>query len=370
MKNCLGIINLDENESKMGEIVRNRSLASVPIAGRYRIIDFVLSNMANSGIEGIGIFTKNKSRSLINHLTNGRPWDLHRKKDGLRVFNFGDNDPLYDDVHNFADNIEFIKQSRKEYVLIAPSYMICNIDYNDVIKHHVKSKNDITVVYKEVYNVGEKFIDCEVLNLDNENRVKSIGQNIESRRGDSLNISMEMYIMRMDTLTDMVYKSVKSGMHRKIKQCISSNLNNLSVGGFEFKGYLSCINSSKSYFDMNMELLNKDVNKELFYDKNPIYTKSQDESPTQYTKKSKVSNSIVANGSFIEGTLENCVVGRRVHIAEGTVLKNCVILQNSVIGANANMSKVIANKGTIVEKDQSIIGTEDNPVTIQRARAV
>lgn len=370
MKNCLGIINLDENESKMGELVANRSLASVPIAGRYRIIDFVLSNMANSGIEGIGIFTKNKSRSLINHLTNGRPWDLHRKKDGLRVFNFGDNDPFYDDVHNFAENIEFIKQSRKEYVLISPSYMICNIDYNEVLKYHKKSKNDITVVYKNVLEDGKKFIGCDVLNIDSENRVNSIGENIEVETDGNINISMEMYIMKMDILIDIVYKSIKNGLYRKIKQCIKANLDTLNVGGFEFKGYLSCVNSSKSYFDMNMELLNKDVNRELFYDKKPIYTKSQDESPTQYTKKSKVSNSIVANGSYIEGTLENCIVGRRVHIEEGTVLKNCVILQNTIIGANANMSKVIANKGTVVEKNQSIIGTEENPVTIQRARAI
>ncbi|MBU3109892.1 glucose-1-phosphate adenylyltransferase subunit GlgD [Clostridium gasigenes] len=370
MKSCFGIINLDEDESRMGELVRNRSLASVPIAGRYRVIDFVLSNMANSGIEGIGIFTKNKSRSLINHLTNGRPWDLHRKKDGLRVFNFGDHDPVNDDVHNFMDNIEFIKQSRREYVLISPSYMACNIDYNEVINQHIKSKNDITVVYKQIFDTDGEFIDCEVLNIDNENKVNSIGKNIGIRRGQLANISMEMYIMKTDIFINIVYSSIKSGMYRKIKQYISSNLDSLNVGAFEFKGYLACINSLKAYFDMNMDLLDKEVNKELFYDKNPIYTKAQDEAPTQYTKNSNVVNSIVANGSYIEGTLENCIVGRRVHIAEGTVIKNCIILQNTIIGPNANMNKVIANKGTIVKRDQSIIGTLDNPVTIQKAKAV
>lgn len=370
MKNCLGIINLDENESRMGELVENRSLASVPIAGRYRVIDFVLSNMANSGIEAIGIFTKNKSRSLINHLTNGRPWDLHRKKDGLRVFNFGDNDPVYDDVHNFIDNIEFIQQSRKEYVLISPSYMICNINYNDVIKQHMKSKKDITVVYKEIFDTNEGFINCDVLNIDDEKNVKSIGQNIGIGRGESANISMEMYIMRTDILIDIVYSSIKSGMYRKIKQYISSNLEALNVGVYEFKGYLACISSAKSYFDMNMGLLNKDVNKELFYDKDPIYTKSQDEPPTQYTKNSNVVNSIVANGSYIEGTLKNCIVGRRVHIAEGTVIENCVILQNSIVGKNSNMNKVITDKGMVVVNNQNISGTEENPVIIQKARAV
>ncbi|ATD54026.1 glucose-1-phosphate adenylyltransferase subunit GlgD [Clostridium chauvoei] len=368
MNNCLGIINLDENESRMGELVRYRTLASVPIAARYRIIDFVLSNMANSGIEGIGIFTKNKSRSLINHLTNGRPWDLHRKKDGLRVFNFGDYAPEYDDVHNFADNIEFIKQSRRDYILIAPSHMICNIDYNEVIKQHKKNNKDVTIVYKKVNDADKKFIDCDVLNINEEGRVISIGENIG--REENANISMEMYIMKTDVFINIVYDSIKSGMYRKIKDFISANLDKIQVDAFEFKGYLACINSLKAYFDTNMDLLSKTINKELFYENKPIYTKSQDEAPTQYTKISEVSNSIVANGSYIEGTVKNCIIGRRVHISEGTIIENCVIMQNTVIGPNVKMDKVIADKGTLIDENQSIKGTNNHPVTIQKSRAV
>ena len=152
MNSCVGIINLDENDNRMGELIRNRPLASVPIAARYRIIDFVLSNMTNSGVECIGIFTKNKSRSLLDHLTNGRPWDLHRKKDGLKVFNFGYEDPVVDDVHNFSDNIEFVKYSRREFVIMAPSYMICNIDYTEALNKHKEMNNDITIIYKNINN--------------------------------------------------------------------------------------------------------------------------------------------------------------------------------------------------------------------------
>lgn len=368
MNNCLGIINLDENESRMGELVRYRTLAAVPISARYRVIDFVLSNMANSGIEGIGIFTKNKSRSLINHLTNGRPWDLHRKKHGLRVFNFGDYDPSYDDVHNFIENIEFIKESGKEYILLAPSYMICNIDYKNLIKDHIKNKNDITVVYKDVNDAKENFIDCEVLNINEVNRVISIGENIGKE--NRANINMEMYIMRTDLFIDIVYESIKSGVYRKIKEYIKSNLNDFKVGAFEFKGYLACINSIKAYFDVNLDLLNQEVNKELFFDNKPIYTKSQDEAPTQYTKLSNVSNSIVANGSYIEGTVKNCIIGRRVYVGKGTILKDCVIMQNSIIGDNVEMSKVIADKGTIVNENQNINGTENYPVTIQKRKVI
>lgn len=366
MKNCLGIINLDENEEKMGELIRYRTLASVPMAARYRIIDFVLSNMTNSGIEGIGIFTKNKSRSLIDHLTNGRPWDLHRKKDGLRVFNFAEEDPVHDDVHNFSDNIEFVKFSRREYVLLSPSYMICNIDYNEVMEQHINDKNDVTVVYKSVSNADKRFIDCEVLNINDNGRVVSIGENIG--REDNANINMEMYIMRTDLFVDIVHESIKHGMYRKIKQFISRDLDELKVGAFKFKGYLACINSVDAYFNSNMDLLNEKINKELFYADKPIYTKSRDEAPTQYTGNSDVTNSIIANGSYIEGTVRNCIVSRRVHIGTDVVLENCVIMQNSIIGAGTSMDKVIVDKGTVVKECETIKGTKEYPVTIQKRR--
>ena len=366
MKNCLGIINLDENESRMGELTRYRTLASVPMAARYRIIDFILSNMTNSGIEGIGIFTKNKSRSLIDHLTNGRPWDLHRKKDGLRIFNFGEDDPVYDDVHNFSDNIEFVKFSRREYVLIAPSYMICNIDYNKVMEHHIKEDNDVTVVYKNVCNADKKFIDCEVLNINDTNRVIGVGENIG--REENANINMEMYILRTDLFIDIVHESIKNGMYRKIKQFINRNLEDLKVGAFKFNGYVACINSVDSYFNTNMDLLNEKINKELFYANKPIYTKSRDEAPTQYTESSDVSNCIIANGSYIEGTVRNCIVSRRVTVGHDAVLENCIIMQNTIIGTGANMGKVIVDKGTVIKEEEVIMGTKRYPVTIQKRR--
>ena len=368
MNDCLGIINLDEKENRMGELVTNRPLASVPIAARYRIIDFVLSNMTNSGIECIGIFAKNKSRSLMDHLTNGRPWDLHRKKDGLKVFNFGDDDPSYDDVHNFLDNIAFVKYSRKEYVLLSPSYMICNIDYDKALKEHKRSNNDITVIYKNVNNAHKSFYSCETLNIDDNNRVISIGENL----GNNIdaNISMEMYIMSTELFIDIVHESVSNGMYRKIKQFIHSNLDNMRVGSYRFDGYLSCINSLNSYYNANMDLLKDDVNSELFYDGKPIYTKVKDEPPTHYTESSLVSNSIIANGCLIEGEVKNCVISRRVFVAKNSKLENCVILQNSVIGQNASLENLIADKGTEIKEGKKYNGSNVWPLVMKSRRCL
>lgn len=152
--------------------------------------------MTNSGIEAIGIFTKNKSRSLRDHLTNGKPWDIYRKKDGLKVFNFSDEDPVHDDVHNFLDNIDYFDHSKKEYTLICSSYMVCNLDYNELIKYHIEQGNDVTTVYKNVKHVEDNFIDCQVLNLDENSRVIGVGENVGLK--NSANINMEMYIMKTD----------------------------------------------------------------------------------------------------------------------------------------------------------------------------
>lgn len=366
MKNCVGIINLDENENRMGELVVNRSLASVPIAARYRVIDFVLSNMTNSGVNCIGIFTKNKSRSLIDHLTNGRPWDLNRKKDGLKVFNFGNDEPVYDDVHNFADNIQFLTHSKREYVLLAPSYMICNIDYNEVVEYHKSTGKDITMVYKKVNDADEAFADCGVLNFDDSESVISVGENIG--KNPKANINMEMYILKTDLFINIVNECVSSGMYRKVKEYIHNNLAILSVGAYEFTGHLDCINSIKALYDSNVGFLNRKINKEIFNEDKPIYTKTKDEAPTHYSEKSNVINSIIANGCQIEGTVENCIIGRRVYIGKNTKLKDCIIMQNSRIDDDAVLDNVIADKGSEIRKGETLIGSVMYPLVIKKKK--
>ncbi|MDS0528487.1 glucose-1-phosphate adenylyltransferase subunit GlgD [Clostridium sp. SHJSY1] len=366
MNSCMGIINLDENESKMGELVSNRPLAAVPIAARYRIIDFVLSNMTNSGIECIGIFAKNKSRALMDHLRNGRPWDLHRKRDGLRVFNFGYEDPAFDDVHNFADNIDFIKYSKKEYIIMASSYMICNIDYKKVLEEHKKSGNDITMIYKNINNADKYFIGCNVLNINENRKLVSVGENIG--RENHSNIDMEMYIMSTDLFIDIVLESIRSGMYRKIKQFISSNLDKLNVRCYEFKGYLACINSLNSYYVANMSLLKKKISNELFYQGKPIFTKTKDEAPTQYGNNSNVKNSIIANGCYIGGDVKNSIIGRRVHIEEGAKVEDCIILQNSRIGRQAKLCNVIADKWAKIGEAEIYKGSDLYPIVINKGK--
>lgn len=362
MNRCVGIVNLDENDNRMNELVKNRTLAAVPFAGRYRIIDFVLSNMTNSGIDTIGMFTKNKSRSLLEHLSNGRPWDLHRKQGGLKIFNFGDIDPFYEDVHNFSDNIEFLKRDKAEYVLLASSYMICNIDYSDAIEEHRKSENDVTVIYKKIDNTTGKFDNCQVLRMNDNGRITAIRKN--PCKDDTADVNMEMYILKKDLFISIVEESVKGGLYKKVKEYIQINVDDLIVGGYEFTGYLACVNSVNNYYDANMDLLNVEVNKELFHSRNRIYTRVKDEPPTQYSQNAKVENSMIANGCHIEGTVRNSLIFRKVTVGPGVELNNCVIMQNTIIEKNAKLINVIVDKGRIIMENEDCSGSETLPLVI------
>ncbi len=361
MNNCLGIINLDEDVRDMGELVKKRNLAAVPIAARYRVIDFILSNMKNSDVESIGIFVETKARALVDHLKNGRPWDLHRKN-GLKVFNFSDEDLTFDDVHSFAEDMEYIKNSKKEYVLLAPSYMICNINYREILDEHKKSGNDVTLIYKNVSTANEYFINCDVLEINEDRKLVSVEKNTGNKA--NCNISMEMYIMSTELFIDIILKSIKGGLYRKVKTFINENLDKLNVKCYEYKGYLACVNSLKAYYNVNMELLNQEVNEELFGKDRPIVTKTKDEAPTLYTSDSEISNSIIANGCYIEGEVKNSIIGRRVHIHKGCKIENSIILQESDINKNSRLSKVITDKGCVVEEFECFIGRNDQPVVL------
>ena len=360
MKDCIGIINLDEREDNIRELISNNIISAMPIAGRYKIVDFILSNLTNSGIDCIGIFTKKKSYTLLNHLSNRRPWDLHRKKDGLKVFNYSDYNPVYDDIHSFIENIEFIKFSRKEYIIIAPSYMICNINYKEALEEHKKSSIDITVIYKKI-NDSDRFLYCEELVVDPNNRVKEI-KNI-SKSNYEINLNMEMYIMKTSLFINIVRDSIMRGLYKKVKNYIKDNLNLLNVGIYEFKGYLTCINSVISYFISNKDLLDMKVSREVFYNGRPIYTKQKDEAPVYYSKKSKINNSIIANGSYIEGNLENCILGRKVIIKEGALIKNSILMDNVVVEKNAIINNTIVTSKSII-KENEIINESNNNLKI------
>ena len=370
-KQCMGLINLDKKGNPNINILNYaRPLASTPIAGRYRIIDFVLSNMVNSGINNVGIYAKEKYRSLTDHLGSGKDWDLSRKKGGLYIFspentkynnNYGFRSG---DIYSILANIDYIERSTEEYILIAPGYMLCSMDYKDAIKYHQESKNDITVLYKHVDNADEDFLSCMTLNIDNNNRVLNIGTNIGAF--PSANISMETYIMKRTDFIKCIYKIASLGTHAYFEDYIKKELPNIQVGAYEFKDYLKCINSIQSYAQCSKEMLKKEVSTELFNSERKIFTKDKSQAPTIYMKNADVRNSFVATGCKIDGTVENCTLFRKVEIGKGAKIKNCVIMQNCKIDPGVVLENVIFDKNVRISKDKELKGDKDYPMVIEK----
>ncbi|MGL5694412.1 MAG: glucose-1-phosphate adenylyltransferase subunit GlgD [Peptostreptococcaceae bacterium] len=368
---CMGLINLERKGSpSVSKLSYARPIASIPIAGRYRIIDFVLSNIVNSRITNVGIYAKEKYRSLTDHLDSGKDWDLSRKTGGLCILSpentkyQNDYEGRQGDIYTILANIDYIEKSEEEYILISPSYMLCNIDYIDAIEHHKKSNNDITVIYKNIDNANEDFKGCLTLNLDNNNRVINVGSNLGTF--PRANIFMEMYIMRRKDFISCIYEIVSMGTYSYFQDYITNEINNIHVGAYEFKGYLKCIKSIQSYYEMSKDLLNPEISKELLYSKRKILTKEKNQAPTIYKESANVKNSFIATGCVIDGTVENSIIFRKVHVGKNTVIKDSVIMQNCSIESDVVLNNIILDKNVSISEGKELRGDENYPMVIEK----
>lgn len=362
------VLSLNENDDNIKSLTKNRPLASIPLGGRYRIIDFILSNLVNSDISNVGILTQSKSRSLIDHLGSGKSWDLDRKLKGLFIFNFGIKNSYLNDIEMLENNLEYLYRSQQEYVLLASSDMVCNINFENAAKFFENSGSDVTIIYKNIKDGCSNFLDCNVLNINSDGKVLSVGRNIGSK--NSINISMGMCFMRKELLIDIISECVQTGFYSSIRQWIYKHIETLNINAFKFTGYMQCVNSIASYYKLNMDMLNSDVSKDLFFKNGLIYTKVKDEAPTMYYDGSSVHNSLIANGCIIEGFVENSVMARRITVGAGAVIRNCIIMQNCKIEENAILQNVIIDKNTVIEANKEFKGDSEHPLVIEKTMLI
>ncbi|MBS7527788.1 glucose-1-phosphate adenylyltransferase subunit GlgD [Fusibacter paucivorans] len=363
MNNCLGIINLSEIDTNFGVLCQSRPTSMLPFGGRYRIIDFMLSNMVNSGISGIGVFTGNKVRSVMDHLGSGKPWDLDRKLNGLFLFT-----PTYDytstykrmgDLDLFYQNSNFIKFAKQEHLLLSKSYMLANIDLNDAYWDFVNSGADISLVYKRVTDDSFRYIGCDKIYLNDNGTFKSVGTNLGKE--DTFNLSLEMYFMKKEVYFDILFEAIEQGSANFLKQAVFNLLHRYKVHTYQFDGYVACINNVRNYFDANFDILNPEIATELFFKNGQIFTKVKDEPSAYYKDNAHVKNAFVANGCQIDGTVENAILFRGVRVEKGAEIKNAIVMQKSVIRRGVTLNHVILDKRTRVEEGISLMGDHASP---------
>lgn len=358
--NVLGVIFADSCANQLPELTNHRTTASVPIGGKYRMIDFSLSNMSNSNMNNVGIIAKSGFMSLMDHVGSGRAWDLSKKHKGVTIL------PPYTGAI-FSNEIEqiyqlrgFFEDAKEEYVLLTQSNIISNIDYTDVFKKHSEKEADITVVCKNM-PVPDK-LPFATAEYDSEGMVNKIL--IRPDVEETGNILIGTVLIKKDLLMRLVSQAVAEN-ETNFPRLLQKWLTNHKIYAYDFTGYCAIISSTNEYFNFNMELMNSEVRKELTNTR-PIFTKVRDDAPCKYGLDSTVKNSLVSSGCVIEGNVENCVISKGVHIAKGANISNCIIMQDTHIGENCNLSYVIIDKDVNISDDKALMGTDSYPIYIAK----
>jgi len=368
----MGIINLSETEEYLGELTRSRPLAAVPFAGRYRLVDFVLSNMVNSGISNVGIFIQHKYRSLMDHLRSGKEWDLARKRDGLFIL-----PPAYTknpmqihrgDVENFYSNLDYIHKSRQKYVVIAGPDMVANLDFRQALEFHKSNDSDITILYTKANCTTHDCVRSNVIDLNEHGQIRGIAEYKDA--GQCQNISMKTFIMKKEILLELIEDCIARGDYDFMKHCIIKNIDKLKMYGYHQQGYVARINSLQSYFQHSMEVLDLTTRKELFFKAGLIYTKVKDEPPAKYMFDADVSNSLIATGCYIEGKVENCILFRGVKVQKGAYIKNSIIMQHGEISSGVVLENVICDKDVVISAHKQLKGESKYPIVIKKGQVI
>lgn len=374
--NALGILFPNLYDELLPELTSERLMASIPFASRYRMIDFILSSMVNCGIDNITVLVHENYFSLLDHIGSGREWDLSRKNGGLNIFppfaqkNMG----LYGGkVGMISSVIGFLKSQKEKYVVLSDTNIVGNFDYKEMIDEHIANGADVTVVYRKE-ELPENILKTDditkamyhTLDLDG-NRVKKI--TINPQVTGVQNFSTNTYIIERELLIDTIKTAYNNGCVYLERDVLIPQIDSLKICAYEYKDYLARITSLKNYFDENMKLLD-DANLEALFDKHPIYTKIRDDNPTRYLSGASAKNVMVADGCIIEGEIENCILFRGVKIGKGAKVKNAILMQDTVVEAEAKVEYIITDKKAKISEGKEIKGTDTFPVFVAKRQVV
>lgn len=360
----------NSHDELLGKLTKQRSMASVPFGGRYRLIDFVLSNLVNAKIFNVGIVTKENYRSLMDHLGNGIFWDLDRKNGGLRLlppYNISGAKRYNGYVEALVNSMDFITRSGAEYIVISESSIVANIDISAAISEHIEKNADVTVVYHNG-KFPRKFPDTMTMELDGDGRIKSI--DFPEDTDKVCNHSLGVAVFKTDVLVKLVKNAYDTDALDIYSGILAPKVDSLKIYGFCHKGYACVLDSAREYFNANMRLLSADVRKDLFNPQRPVYTKTRDDMPTRYGTKSTVQNSFIADGCIINGTVRNSILFRGVTVERDAVVENSILMQGVAVADNAKLSNVICDKNAVIGENMVLSGSSDKAFFVKKNQIV
>ncbi|MBE6600562.1 MAG: glucose-1-phosphate adenylyltransferase subunit GlgD [Ruminococcaceae bacterium] len=364
-----GLIFSNIHDSALPELTRMRTIASVPFGCKYRLIDFPLSNMVNSGINKVGIVTHYNYQSLLDHIGTGKDWDLARRSGGIKIL-----PPFITAYDNAAANklyntrleallgvMNFIRRCNEDYIVMSDCDIICNIDIADVLDKHVAQGADITIATKRIapksYSLSNE---NEVIITDSDGNIKDITEYTATE--DEIDISMNVIVIKRVLLENLLLDAAAHGFNSFYRDIVGRNIGKLNIKVYRYDGYYSLVGSLESYFHASMKLLRPEARAGLFSISNrPVYTKVRNTPPAKYIDGSKVSNSLVADGCVIEGRVENSILFRGVKVGRGTVVKNSILMQDTYVGNDVKLNCVISDKNVMIKDGRELSGHESMP---------
>lgn len=349
-----------------------RSIQALQMAGRYRLIDFILSNLANAGISNVGVATASNYSSLMDHVRSGKPWDLDRKNQGLNFLPpnmLKAKDMIKGDLDILEGIYDYITKSHQEYVILSLGTNLYSVDFRKVLAAHVESQADITVMYKDMTGEPESELSrFTLLELDADKRVTDM--EVMPFYPKTAIAGMDVYVMDRHLLLSIIDECSARGDHDFIKDAIIKKLGAMRVFGYEYTGYTDKIDSLKSYYKNNMLFLNADMRKEMFNKKNPVYTKPKDQTPTKYGDEAITENSLIADGCQIEGTVINSILFRGVKVEKGAVVKNSIIMQDCIIQKDVYLDGIVFDKEVEITEGRKLIGQQSYPLAIAKGSII
>ncbi len=365
MRDILGIIVCNMHDDLVPQLTANRTLGSIPFGGRYRMIDFALSNMTNSGIYDVGLVPSKNYQSLMNHVGNGQEWDMSRKNGGLSILPpyAGERGVYRGRMEALYGIREYIKTSDAKTVVLSDSDVVANINLRPVIKQHEESGADITLVYKRTEVFREKK-QSAALFFNECGKLLDIYLNPEL---DGVqNIYLDIAIIKKPLLDELIAECASKNEHSFVNSVLMQKKGVLNIRGYLFDGYCNKLTGLRNYLDSSLALLNPEVRKSLLPSERPIYTRVRDQVSAKYGENAKVSETLVTDGCHIDGEVERSVLFRGAIIEKDAKVKGCVLMHNTFVGEGCELEWVITDKNVVIPAGTRLAGSEKYPLYIPK----
>ena len=369
--NVMGII--FANDAYLDALTTKRTMGSLPFGGRYRQVDFALSNLCAAGVRHVGIISRHNYQSLMNHIGSGEEWGLELEEGGLEFltpYAMSNKDSYRGKLESLYSAMDFLTYGKDDdYVIMTDSAILSNIDLQDVLASHIASGRDITVVTKDGIANGSKQLDL-ALKLDDRGEVVDIA--VDYAASADYVASMDIFVLSRMWLVEQVKEHIARNLYHMDRNLVMGlwQKGEISINVYSFRGIALYNETIPEYFRNSMRLLDKQVRHDLFFYNHPVFTKVRDRVPTYYGEDCEIENCVVADGCVLEGEVEDSILFRQVTVCEGAEVEHCIIMNDSVVGEGAKLEYVILDKDVVVSPGARLCGTPNNPVIIKRGEVV